>query len=64
MKYFNITITTDSSERPLTLDENGSRDGDAFELHSDHNVVKSYTGMPGNEKVFWYCKDCKVEVRK
>ena len=34
------------------------KDGDAYELHKDHNVI---TSSAGGES-YKYCKDCKVEV--
>lgn len=32
--------------------------------HKDHNVVKSYVCPHGEPIVFYYCRDCDVEVKE
>lgn len=38
------------------------KDGDHISKHEGHEIVKSHVGMPGQEKVYLFCRDCKVEV--
>lgn len=36
------------------------KDGDPIEWHAGHEIVKAQAG----NKSYWYCRTCKVEVKK